>query len=77
MRHGDLVRPASCYKSCARMEHQSSKNERMGEDEPGLESGGGPGKGPGGGKGGGRGKGRGGGDRSGDRNPAGSLAHFR
>jgi len=54
----------------ARMEHQSSKNERMGEDEPGLESGGGPGKGPGGGKGGGRGKGRGGGDRSGDRNPA-------
>lgn len=52
------------------MEHQSSKNERMGDgDEPGLE--GGPSKG---GKGGGRGKGRGGGDRSGDRNPAGSLA---
>ena len=51
------------------MEHQSSKNERMGDgDEPSLE--GGPSKG---GKGG-RGKGRGGGDRSGDRNPAGSLA---
>lgn len=49
----------------ARMEHQSSKNERMGDgDEPSLE--GGPSKG---GKGG-RGKGRGGGDRSGDRNPA-------
>ena len=58
-----------------RMEHQFSKNARMGDrDEPPRAAGpGGPGAGaPGKGKGGGRGgKGRGGGDRSGDRsNPA-------
>ena len=66
-----------------RMEHQSSKNERMGDgDEPPEAAGpGGPGPGaPGKGKGGGRGGkgGRGGGDRSGDRsNPARTLARER